>query len=361
MAGEWTTQEEANSDGDGGADDSGSGDPVPEFASIHQTTFDRMISSSSSTFAPETAEEEVIVHDSSSRNRSTRTIQITVNEAWIEGLQVFLEEFQDISLDLLESLLHPFFMDAETLMIFSLALLILDRFITLLSTFLDAFVANTLGYAGLSSISTSTGVVLETIESTLIQASWGLYIVDSHPKRKHGMKDGDHQQCNRSDFWLYWVLGCSCDDGMVNGVDVSSLVTPAVIMAGLVAILVNTSYFSTLMAPVYSQLLESHHLSTEVLLGLLLLLFGLETVTALSFFLLGYKLLSVHLLSDANLLLEENGNPNSGYDGAAVYHTYVPAILDEANMMLVLSTILWLVCVVTSKVVRMALYHSIGD
>lgn len=314
-----------------------------------------------------------------------RTFQISVNDHWIEAFIAMVEEAHEVVLDVMDSLLHPFFMDADTLLIFSSALLVLDRVALWLSHILDEWIARTFSATTITATSRLfltpnwNAVKLQlfhTMESVLKGASWGLYFDEDHlhrAARQNAIRRGCEND-NDSLIPFHWLLPCGgqIDDNSSSfldiDVDFATLVAPAVVVAGVGAILVNTSYFSTSLAPVYSWLLESHSLSTEVLLTLLLILFGLETVTALSFFLIGYKLISMHVLH-----LEDDHHynrvtvtslltpPTDHYSNSKGNDTEDSILLDEANMMLVVSTMLWLMCVVTSKVVRMALYHSIGD
>ncbi|KAG7360165.1 hypothetical protein IV203_035264 [Nitzschia inconspicua] len=298
-------------------------------------------------------------------NISNRTLQITINEQWIEGFQTIAEEFQDVIVDLVESLMHPFFMDPDTLKIFSTGLLVMDRFVSVLSNSLDMLVARASVHGSITSVGGASQTILQAIEEIVRDASWGLYFDDKSITKRHndGAAINNCHSGNNSTLnldWLFPWVGFYGDNSnmTVDQMEVSVLVTPVIVMAAVGAYFVNTSYFSTLMAPIYSRLMDSHSLTTEVLLALLLLLFGLETVTALSFFLLGYKLLSMHVLSTVG----EDGIGDGVYnDSSAMNSNVSSSMFDEANIMLVLSTILWLVCVVTSKVVRMALYHSLGD
>jgi hypothetical protein len=314
--------------------------------SVSTSSIHNVVSSSSGLHMDHRLIDEV---DEFEENRSlrTRTIQIVITESWMEGIHALWEETRDFFVDLLASVLHLICMDPDTLLLFSTILLILDCIISFLSGVMENLLARTVMRPERKLI------LVERIESLLTGASWGLHIQGVGATNGDGT--GIDSYTNMSNFasWIPWNLGCSDDDFGCS--DVFGLST--VVMAVLVAVCINTSYFTTLMAPLYSRLLDSHNLSTEVLLGLLLLLFGLETITALSFILLGYKLLSTHMTGSH---LEENndsittGDPN-------VHNSSFLGMRGEANLLLVLATLLWLACVVTSKVVRMALYHSIGD
>jgi hypothetical protein len=279
--------------------------------------------------------------------RTTRTIQIVISESWIEGIltHVLWEEARELFVDLLSSVLHLIYMDPDTLLLFSTILLTLDRIIiSFVSVILENMMTRTIVQPE------RRVVLLEKIESLLMGASWGLHVAGKNDDNGDSVES--YNNMGNLVCWMPWKLGCSDN---FDSSDVFSLTT--VVMTALVAVFINTSYFTTLMAPLYSRLLDSHNLSTEVLLGLLLLSFGLETVTALSLILLGYKLLSTHM---AGIYLEDNNRGVVPSD-TTVHEFSSLGMREEANILLVLATLLWLACVVTSKVVRMAFYHSIGD
>lgn len=279
-----------------------------------------------------------------------RTIQIVITESWIVGIQTLWEEAKELFVDLLVSVLHLLCMKPDTLLLFSTILLILDRVVSFLSGIMENLLARTM-----------VGperrlMLLENIESLLRGASWGL-----HAASKNNDNSGRIDSYNNMEYfssWMGWKLGYSRGDDKLGNLDNSDVVSvTTVVMAVSVAVFINTSYFTTLMAPLYSRLLDSHNLSTEVLLSLLLLLFGLETITALSFILLGYKLLSTQV---AGTPLQDSSRSIFSSD-TTVHDASSLSMREEANLLLVLATLLWLSCVVTSKVVRMALYNSIGD
>jgi hypothetical protein len=303
-----------------------------------------------------------------------RTIQWSLDDSWIEGPMDVLREMQEFFLDVWEFLKQPI-MDPVSLRNFSVGLLLVDLFLSFLlnmTTDMLIFVTTTTmtttgessssdrlqTFSTLSMEDPSRFALIQVIH-TFLDGIFGISMSNDH----HNSDDTQVKNDVNAMLFLHDRVTPSSSSVMLGQM---------IVVAMIVSCIANSCYFTTLMTPIYSRMLwTQHELRTEVLICMLLVLFCLESLIALSFFVLGCTALaSSSSTTTTTTAATTTMQATSAYDDPTGNSygstTSIPTTSnvshnDSLNHILILCTILWSFCITLSNVIRMTLYNVIGD
>jgi hypothetical protein len=328
-------------------------------------------------------------------NENSNTIQIVINAgessqwSWwfMEQWTSIVTEFKELCMDIVEGIQQPF-LETQSLLELSITLLLIDRLISTLST-----VANTVIMES-QQIQQHTAMTISKVGGhnnhhskkfidmviRYFSRTTGLDFTNNDIYTQEIVMSSEDDNNNKSmNPWMTMLMKLSGvpgdDSGSPSNRNSNTIVGRLIIIAMVVSCTANTCYFATIMAPLYNRILSRHTFSTEVLMCMLLVLFCLESLIVLSFFVLGYNALTMNTMTmvttatrttttttnagtlslfQSNEQIISSSDDDDDDDGATN-----PTV--QLNFLLMVCTILWVFCIMTSNIVRMALYHIIGD
>jgi hypothetical protein len=311
-------------------------------------------------------EREIAIRHRGVRSRCVN-FQIPIHESWLDAIDTIVQGLNYVVLDVVDTFRRPL-MNSKTLSGVSILLLVFDRILVYMSELVD-----TLLLAPTQSATTTT----RTADLLPMEVPWQNKLVDTarlHLSNSIGflvnfadLHQGTGGSSAANNQPETCVPGEASDNSTIYNLSYS-MAGSFLLLATALVFMANTSYFGMLMTPLYSRIMDAS--STEFLLCLLLFLFGIEILTVLAFFLLGYRiLLSPTVVTE---LLTSNGSGggiwilDDHHDHSVLADfNQQQADLDASetavNILLFLSMIIWIFCVLASTVVRLALYHSMGE
>jgi hypothetical protein len=284
----------------------------------------------------------------------------------------------------------------------SILLLLIDRFINTLSTIANNVVISSSAAAS----STTTATKLSQIQQQQYQQrhnnnhqfldvvvkffSETIGIAFLHPDNNNNNNNNNINNDDDTNVYYdnkptnnpWWMTTIPNLSTTTSTTATNTTVGRVIVVAMVVSCMANTCYFTTMLAPIYQRILSNHAFSTEVLMCMLLLLFCLESLVVLSFFILGCNAfwmtnhhhdddIVVSSTTTATTTTISMTTTNAG----TIFHSAVDEFntigdIDDStdsnatvqlNFMLIICTILWVFCIMTSNIVRMALYHLLGE
>ncbi|KAL3912960.1 MAG: hypothetical protein SGILL_006680 [Bacillariaceae sp.] len=333
------------------------------------------------THATNQAEVSFPIEDINENRRRCLTLQLPINESWLGALHDVMHEVKEIFVDMLDTFRQPL-MNSTTLMSTSILLLLCDRLLVSISGMVDTLLLTAAKSAANTAIPISSQTTssmdtdpafqkkLQDMARLFLTSSIGFFLHES---------DYSHKPVGSlavtSDSTTCIASGDDCGDH--DTMAASAMAGHVLLLATALAFMANTSYSSMLMTPLYSRIMDattSTSVPTEFLLGMLLFLFGIEILAVLVFFILGYKVLlsssaaTEAIASSGNdygggfglLILDNNGHGDNVVANAG-QRFELDATGTTINLLLFLSTVIWIFCAFTSTIVRLALYHSMGE
>jgi hypothetical protein len=284
----------------------------------------------------------------------------------------------------------------------SILLLLTDRFINTLSAIANNVVISSSAAASSSSTTTTTATKISQIQQHHQQHnnnhhpfldvvvkffSETIGIAFIHPNTNNNIINNDDDTVVYYDnkpannpWWMTTIPNLSTTTN--TNTNSNTTVGRVIVVAMVVSCMANTCYFTTMLAPIYQRIISNHAFSTEVLMCMLLLLFCLESLVVLSFFILGCNAfwMTNHHHDDDMVVSSTTTTASTTIsmtttNAGTIFHSAVDEFnangdIDDStdsnatvqlNFMLIICTILWVFCIMTSNIVRMALYHLLGE